>query len=501
MKSISCVNLIKLTILSVLIVANYSASSKKSETVLDFFNDLFMGENVENENVLNTESSNLSKNFIQKNEVHRMARFRQVKNDQSINAAYLPKNGTMVQGWLSISSSAFGDLNRFPPIILTNGQESSIQVDENSFRKNELYVQNSTDPASPPEQTNFWFRLKDNLIFYSSNPVDINIMGSFTIDDILEDQDDTKFCMIFIDKEKIKWRLCSADNQLRHVFICAVKKLLKKPDYYCFLPTNLNSTVDFDQLPKPTVITDKLIQPIFLIPLASKNCNEKWNYLAQGSDWECECKEGMEQSPIDLPPKNKAILSPVTPLFNYEEVPAIATITTIDGALKEKEYIKIKYMKGALRIIHPNMGKIVTLDGAVYIAEEIVFHTPSEHTIEGRRFEMEMQVIHYGVSKGDIAKQVILSFLFEKKLEYITNSLMILISLTYPTQLFQKEKSLTIYSFLKYYTLLVSMEYLFLNLSLSLLTKDLLLLLLVQKEQFTMLFLKLLKLDLLLLNL
>ena len=50
------------------------------------------------------------------------------------------------------------------------------------------------------------------------------------------------------------------------------------------------------------------------------------------------------------------------------------------------------------------MGKIVTLDGAIYVAEEIVFHTPSEHTIQGKRFPLEVQIIHYGQSKGDIAK-------------------------------------------------------------------------------------------------
>jgi len=60
------------------------------------------------------------------------------------------------------------------------------------------------------------------------------------------------------------------------------------------------------------------------------------------------------------------------------------------------------------------MGKVVTIDGAVYIAEEITFHTPAEHTINGERFELEMQVIHYGRSKGDIAKQLVLSVLFKR---------------------------------------------------------------------------------------
>jgi carbonic anhydrase len=68
-----------------------------------------------------------------------------------------------------------------------------------------------------------------------------------------------------------------------------------------------------------------------------------------------------------------------------------------------------------LRVKHPNFGKIVTIDGAVYVAQEIVFHTPSEHQIDGNYFDMEMQVIHYGKSIGDTIKQVVLSFLFRAK--------------------------------------------------------------------------------------
>jgi hypothetical protein len=61
------------------------------------------------------------------------------------------------------------------------------------------------------------------------------------------------------------------------------------------------------------------------------------------------------------------------------------------------------------------MGKAITLDGAVYVADEIVFHTPAEHTINGVRYDMEMQIIHRGVTTGDIAKSVILCLLFKKK--------------------------------------------------------------------------------------
>jgi len=61
-----------------------------------------------------------------------------------------------------------------------------------------------------------------------------------------------------------------------------------------------------------------------------------------------------------------------------------------------------------------NFGKVVTPDGAVYYAEEIVFHTPAEHKINGKSFDMEVQIIHSGKSKGDIGRSLVLSFLFER---------------------------------------------------------------------------------------
>lgn len=54
------------------------------------------------------------------------------------------------------------------------------------------------------------------------------------------------------------------------------------------------------------------------------------------------------------------------------------------------------------------------MDGSVYYAQEISFHTPSEHTINGEQFPLEMQVRHIGKSVGDTSKSLILSFVFKK---------------------------------------------------------------------------------------
>ncbi len=60
-------------------------------------------------------------------------------------------------------------------------------------------------------------------------------------------------------------------------------------------------------------------------------------------------------------------------------------------------------------------GSITDPEGSEYLAYELRFHTPSEHTILGKRYELEVQVLYKGVTKGDFFKQAGLAFLFDGK--------------------------------------------------------------------------------------
>jgi carbonic anhydrase len=294
---------------------------------------------------------------------------------------------------------------------MPNGTLIEINVDHNFFRLNSAFNDNTIDLDSPPDVHYFWFRLSGRNIYYSSTKNDVNILGAINIANV---QDSTPYndysneatCFNVKDTEYKSWKLCAESIDIRNKWVCKIKEMLMINDDLCLHKVGEN---------QPTIIEKTVTQPIILIPLPSRMCNENWNYLRHGLDWECDCAEGKEQSPINLPPPEKAIHSPIKPLFQYEVVEAKATYTTLDENVKEGEYIKIRNVDHALRIFHKYFGKIVTLDGAVYNAEEIVFHTPAEHTIDGRKFDMEMQVIHYGQTKGDISKQVMLCFLFERK--------------------------------------------------------------------------------------
>jgi carbonic anhydrase len=333
----------------------------------------------------------------------------------SVEASENPHN-VVLGDWLEISSLAFSNKNRYPPIVMPNGKVIPVRTNGEHFRINEGFTIDMSAPEGPLDDKYFWFRLSGTHLYYTMTKDDMNLMGAIAVDEILDAKsthDASRFCFKVQDQENTPYTICAANDTIRKKWVCLIRSNLGLPTPNCDITQLLVKTLNISV--PTTEIEQKIIQPIILIPLPSKKCNENWNYNSYGQDWNCECSEGREQSPIDLPTTDKAISSPIQPLFQYEEVEAKSPITTLDGQIKSNQYIKIKYFSGALRIFHPNLGKIVTLDGSVYVAEEIVFHTPSEHTLNGKRYEMEMQIIHYGQSAGDIAKQVILSFLFEKK--------------------------------------------------------------------------------------
>ena len=100
------------------------------------------------------------------------------------------------------------------------------------------------------------------------------------------------------------------------------------------------------------------------------------------------------------------------PNFIYKTVEKVKKFHR-DGTLRKTENLQFKLEENLLRL-KADFGKVVTPDGAVYFAEEIVFHTPAEHQINGKTYDMEVQIIHSGKSKGDIGRNLVLSFLFEK---------------------------------------------------------------------------------------
>jgi carbonic anhydrase len=151
------------------------------------------------------------------------------------------------------------------------------------------------------------------------------------------------------------------------------------------------------------ILAKKIHNPIILLPIPSID-SENWDYSQNGKNWHGKCLDGAQQSPIDLPAPDDAKLSAVKPIFQFREITPI-------------ENLKIVNENSTLKIKHKNFGKVITVDGKQYNAIEINFHTPAEHKINGKTYDMEMQIIfteNENMITDIIAKQIILSFLFQK---------------------------------------------------------------------------------------
>ncbi|KAK7404757.1 hypothetical protein VNO78_05714 [Psophocarpus tetragonolobus] len=90
------------------------------------------------------------------------------------------------------------------------------------------------------------------------------------------------------------------------------------------------------------------------------------------------CKNGSLQSPIDLSKKNVQIVSHLGTLeFKYR--PSNAT-------LRNRGYnIMLEWLAGTSYLL---------IDETQYVLKQFHWHSPSEHTIDGRRFDLELHMVH-----------------------------------------------------------------------------------------------------------
>lgn len=324
-------------------------------------------------------------------------------------------------GWFAVSNVHFNDPEYFP--VGTDSIKKHVDFSNlmgNNFLINQAYKEGA-DPQVKNELM-FFFRYKNGYIYFANKKDTMAIIDSIKVhgvrnsDMINSKVSPSDSCLDIIDNKLWTWTLCAQDIELKKKWLCSFEKLLKEKldpicgviDIHAENPKVNNNTNLYGNSTNP-------IKKMFIIPKESPKCNANWNYKNHGSDWECICSEGINQSPINLPKPNRRMITKLKPLFLYDIIQPIAKENSIDGIMKENEPIKIFNKDGLLRIMHSNLGKIVLPDGSVYHGEEIIFHTPAEHMINGKKYDMEIQVVHYGVSKGDIAKQVVLSFLFYVK--------------------------------------------------------------------------------------
>lgn len=367
-----------------------------------------------NENSLNNTSTDLTKNSTDELLAERLKNISPISHTEEVvigvSSVDKEKIKILYQGWLKISSTKYKEESEFPPIYLPGGKELTFKTDKNGYLKNPSI--NLADPdIELPSTSFFYFRLSHLNLYYSISKKELNILNALSTSAIISiepfnDYEDEGTCFQLKDKEQKNWKLCARNIKEKNNWICTLSKIIGVDSDRCY---------KFEKKYNIIEVETKVEKPMIVVPYPSKQCNEKWDYSKQGKDWECECSEGNEQSPVDLPLQQDSIETTIRPIFQFNYIQANSTQTTLDKMLIEGEYIKIRYKENMLRILHPNLGRAITFDGTIFQAEEIQFHTPSEHTVNGKRYDMEMQVIHYGITKGDIGKQLVLCFLFESK--------------------------------------------------------------------------------------
>jgi carbonic anhydrase len=299
------------------------------------------------------------------------------------------------QDWMKISSPSFRDVNKFPSLLLHDFSEKNINIDTANFRVNESFVANSKNTNLPTEDLYFWFTVNDKNIYYSDSKTSLVVRGNLPLKKLVgvtKERKQNSTCFEVSDNDNSKWKLCAQDKETRYKWICYLNTILGIDDFECTAkPSDANIIVE------DTKVTD----PVILIPLPSKTCNEKWNYANFGNDWECDCIDGKTQSPIDIDTGNLSN-SPVKPVFKYEE-------------FKPDDSDLFVFENGSVKVKTSKFGRVVTLDGNSFVAKEIIFHTPSQHKINGKFYDMEMEIIHVGESADVITEHLTLSIMFLSK--------------------------------------------------------------------------------------
>ncbi|BAH94347.1 Os08g0470700 [Oryza sativa Japonica Group] len=89
-----------------------------------------------------------------------------------------------------------------------------------------------------------------------------------------------------------------------------------------------------------------------------------------------KCNTGNMQSPIDL--SHERLMRNLGYL-DYSYLPAEASM------VNRGHDIEVKFMGNAGRVV---------INGKAYKLKQLHWHTPSEHTVNGRRYDMELHLVH-----------------------------------------------------------------------------------------------------------
>jgi len=202
------------------------------------------------------------------------------------------------EDWLTITSPSLKNLDNYPAIVLHDYSQKKIPLNAQNFRINETFDESKTsDPNMPPSNLHFFFRMSDKNIYYSNNKKSIHVLWNLPMKKVVwvnPERKASSTCFEIIDTDNYQWKLCAQTKLIRLKWVCYINDVLWIDDEECKANTNQDIIIE----------DTKVIDPVILIPLPAKNCNENWNYNQQWRDWNCDCSEWKTQSPIDIRTNN-----------------------------------------------------------------------------------------------------------------------------------------------------------------------------------------------------
>ncbi len=112
------------------------------------------------------------------------------------------------------------------------------------------------------------------------------------------------------------------------------------------------------------------------------------------------CAHGTHQSPIDI--EKSDVVAGTDFTLNYGSHPAfhVAHNEHMDEIIDNGHTIQVSVEEGSE----------TTINGKTYALKQFHFHTPSEHTVDGMHFPMEMHLVH----QSDDESLAVVSVLFEE---------------------------------------------------------------------------------------
>jgi carbonic anhydrase len=148
------------------------------------------------------------------------------------------------------------------------------------------------------------------------------------------------------------------------------------------------------------VIAESTVNDGQLEPLV--NPIVKFTYAKNGKDWtfgQCSSQDTL-QSPIDL------VVQPGSGLDSHELEMYYPTVSAY------QEGLVLKHVGSTLEL-EINGGKVgyIISAGHKYHVKRVVFRAPSEHSINGTQYPMEMQIVHERVNAPE--QKIVLSTLFQ----------------------------------------------------------------------------------------